>query len=193
MDKKAPQEVRNYLVDFYVRYGGPSGMTEQDDMENWNYAHAASRGAIARQYAYDYSQGIGRGVRDRQYDGLTLPGVVADLRMLSLSTDAAAVAAMQRIVPESFALETPPQAGLSGIREPVHALSYDLPLLAGAHLADDLVHRVAATLAEHGAELAGALADFRGFGPGTMARPVPCDYHTGAIRYYRERGIWPPG
>lgn len=86
-----------------------------------------------------------------------------------------------------------PIFGLSGIREPIHALSCDLPLLAGAHLADDLVHRVAATLAEHGAELAGALADFRGFGPGTMARPVPCDYHTGAIRYYRERGIWPPG
>ena len=80
VDKKAPTEVRRYLIDFYVRYGGPSGMTEQDDMENWNYAHAASRGTIARQYAYDYSQGLGRGVRDRQYDGLTLPGVVADLQ-----------------------------------------------------------------------------------------------------------------
>jgi hypothetical protein len=48
-------------------------------MENWNYAHAASRGTIARQYAYDYSQGIGRGVRNLNYDGLTLPGVVVDL------------------------------------------------------------------------------------------------------------------
>jgi hypothetical protein len=54
-------------------------MTEQDDMENWNYAHAASRGTIARRYAYDYSQGIGKGIRNRSYDGLTLPGVVADL------------------------------------------------------------------------------------------------------------------
>jgi len=79
VDRKAPQEVKNYLVDFYVRYSGPAGMTEQDDMENWNYAHAASRGVIARQHAYDYSQGLDRGVRDLFYDGLTLPGVVADL------------------------------------------------------------------------------------------------------------------
>jgi hypothetical protein len=28
----------------------PAGMTGQEDMENWNYAHAASRGAIARRY-----------------------------------------------------------------------------------------------------------------------------------------------
>ncbi len=29
-------------------------MTEQDDMENWNYATAASRGTIARRYPYNY-------------------------------------------------------------------------------------------------------------------------------------------
>ena len=41
-------------------------MTEQDDMENWNYAHAASRGTIARRYPYTYEQGLGprgRGLR----------------------------------------------------------------------------------------------------------------------------------
>ncbi|MSQ71257.1 MAG: aromatic ring-hydroxylating dioxygenase subunit alpha [Betaproteobacteria bacterium] len=79
VDKKAPQEVKNYMIDFYVRYSGPAGMTEQDDMENWNYAHAASRGVIARQHAYNYSQGLGRGIRNPEYDGLTLPGVVVDL------------------------------------------------------------------------------------------------------------------
>ena len=29
---------------FYMRYSGPAGMTEQDDMENWLYATAASNG-----------------------------------------------------------------------------------------------------------------------------------------------------
>jgi hypothetical protein len=37
-------------------------MTEQDDMENWNYAHAASRGTIARRYPYNYDQGSGTAV-----------------------------------------------------------------------------------------------------------------------------------
>ena len=48
VDKAAPWEVKDFLRDYYIRYSGPGGMTEQDDMENWNYAHAASRGTIAR-------------------------------------------------------------------------------------------------------------------------------------------------
>ncbi len=50
VDRDAPQQVKNFLRDYYIRYSGPAGMTEQDDMENWNYAHAASRGVIARRY-----------------------------------------------------------------------------------------------------------------------------------------------
>ena len=59
VDKAAPDEVKDFLRDYYIRYSGPAGMTEQDDMENWNYAHAASRGTIARRYPYTYEQGKG--------------------------------------------------------------------------------------------------------------------------------------
>lgn len=38
---------------------GPGGLTEQDDMENWNYASAASKGTIARRYPYNYQDGYG--------------------------------------------------------------------------------------------------------------------------------------
>ncbi len=44
VDRDAPRQVKNFLRDYYIRYSGPAGMTEQDDMENWNYTHAASRG-----------------------------------------------------------------------------------------------------------------------------------------------------
>src|SRR5262249_48963199 len=50
---------------------------EQDDMENWNYAHAASRGAIARQYPYNYEMGLGRGTRTFEDHGLRLPGLIS--------------------------------------------------------------------------------------------------------------------
>ena len=42
-----------------MRYSGPGGLTEQDDMENWNYASAASKGVIARRYPYNYQMGMG--------------------------------------------------------------------------------------------------------------------------------------
>ena len=79
VDSGAPPEVKDFLRDYYIRYSGPAGMTEQDDMENWNYAHAASRGTIARRYPYSYEQGLGHEVEDYQWDGLRLPGSVMDI------------------------------------------------------------------------------------------------------------------
>ncbi len=61
--RDAPQEVKDMLRHYYMRYGGPAGLTESDDMENWNYAHKASKGVIARRYPYDYSLGL---VRERK-------------------------------------------------------------------------------------------------------------------------------
>ena len=34
-------------------------MTEQDDMENWLYATAASKGTIARRYPFNYQASMG--------------------------------------------------------------------------------------------------------------------------------------
>ncbi len=59
VDKQAPREVKQFLRHYYIRYSGPAGMTEQDDMENWNYATAASRGTIARRHPYNYKAGLG--------------------------------------------------------------------------------------------------------------------------------------
>jgi hypothetical protein len=54
-----------YRHDYGLRkeHGEPnwtSGMTEQDDMENWNYATAGSRGVIAKRYPYNYQQSLGQ-------------------------------------------------------------------------------------------------------------------------------------
>ena len=79
VDKSAPAEVKSFLRDYYIRYSGPGGMTEQDDMENWNYAHAASRGTIARRFPYSYEQGLGTEIENYEWEGFRLPGTVVDL------------------------------------------------------------------------------------------------------------------
>jgi len=73
VDKDAPEEVRQFLREYYMRYSGPGGMTEQDDMENWNYAHAASSGTIARRRPYHYKAGLGTGGTHR-----SIPGFVTE-------------------------------------------------------------------------------------------------------------------
>jgi phenylpropionate dioxygenase-like ring-hydroxylating dioxygenase large terminal subunit len=56
VDKMAPKEVKDFVRRYYMRYAGPAGMTEQDDMENWNYATAGSRGVIAKRHPFNYQQ-----------------------------------------------------------------------------------------------------------------------------------------
>ena len=87
VDKDAPEEVKDSLRQYYIRYSGPGGLTEQDDMENWNYAHAASRGTIARRYPYSYEQGLGFDQANFEYQGLKFPGMVTDLTEAKSSED----------------------------------------------------------------------------------------------------------
>jgi phenylpropionate dioxygenase-like ring-hydroxylating dioxygenase large terminal subunit len=61
VDRGTPEPVKDFLRRYYIRYSGPGGMTEQDDMENWNYASAASEGLISRRYPYHYKAGLGTG------------------------------------------------------------------------------------------------------------------------------------
>jgi hypothetical protein len=59
VDKDVRPDAREWLRHYYLRYSGPGGLTEQDDMENWDYATNASRGSVARQFDYNYGQGLG--------------------------------------------------------------------------------------------------------------------------------------
>jgi phenylpropionate dioxygenase-like ring-hydroxylating dioxygenase large terminal subunit len=73
VDKGAPAEVRDYLRRYYMRYSGPGGMTEQDDMENWSYASKASEGEMARRHPYHYKSGLHAGGAHE-----TVPGFVTE-------------------------------------------------------------------------------------------------------------------
>ena len=69
VDRDAPAEVKDYMRRYYMRYSGPGGMTEQDDMENWLYATAASSGPIARRHPFNYQQSLRTGVTDGPLPG----------------------------------------------------------------------------------------------------------------------------
>jgi len=69
VDSDAPEKVKDYLRHYYMRYSGPAGMTEQDDMENWLYATRASTGTIARRHPFNYAQSIGKFTQDGPVPG----------------------------------------------------------------------------------------------------------------------------
>ncbi len=59
IDKDAPDAVKEAARHYYLRYSGPGGMTESDDMENWSYATQASKGVISSRMRYNYQMGLG--------------------------------------------------------------------------------------------------------------------------------------
>lgn len=61
--KDAPAEVKDVMRHYAIRYQGPSGLTEQDDMENWNYAHVGARGMVGQRIPYNYEMGMGAETR----------------------------------------------------------------------------------------------------------------------------------
>src|SRR5579862_1457411 len=57
--RNAPAIVKDTLREYYLRYAGPAGMVEQDDMENWTAAQRGTEGVIARKYPFNYQLAMG--------------------------------------------------------------------------------------------------------------------------------------
>ena len=59
VDKDAPEAVKDEARQYYLRYSGPGGLTESDDMENWAYATRSSEGWRSKQLHFNYQMGLG--------------------------------------------------------------------------------------------------------------------------------------
>lgn len=58
MDKEAPEDFRRRSYEGYVRTFGPSGIFEQDDMENWEECTRVNQGKIAQRYGLHHGMGL---------------------------------------------------------------------------------------------------------------------------------------
>lgn len=57
--RKAPQAVKDALRHYLLRYGGPAGMVEQDDVENWSGAQVGTESEVAGDYPFNYQLSLG--------------------------------------------------------------------------------------------------------------------------------------
>jgi PAH dioxygenase large subunit len=60
IDKSAPPEYRKASYETYVRNFGPSGIFDQDDMENWEDCTVTAIGPAAKRHTLHHKMGIGR-------------------------------------------------------------------------------------------------------------------------------------
>jgi len=76
VDANAPKEVKDNARHHFMRYSGPTGLTEQDDMENWSYLTAATKGPVARRFPYNYQAGLRAERADERLPGATVSDMV---------------------------------------------------------------------------------------------------------------------
>ncbi|MDH3234147.1 MAG: TAXI family TRAP transporter solute-binding subunit [Alphaproteobacteria bacterium] len=112
------------------------------------------------------------------------------IRFLGLDTSPAALANMRKVYP---AVVTRVKAGPPGIREDMTLVYLSTYLVAYTKVSDDVVYRTVKTLWEHNAELRKSAKRLRGWSTDKFAsEKAIIPYHDGAIRLYKEKGVWTP-
>jgi TRAP transporter TAXI family solute receptor len=114
---------------------------------------------------------------------------VGGIRYLPVADDPAAVAAMQKIFQYAYVTTVNPSPAFAGLAGPTKLMAYDYLVVAGSHVKDDVVYRIAKAMHENKAKLAESLRAFNGFNPAGMYKDNPAPYHPGAVKFYKEKGL----
>jgi len=118
---------------------------------------------------------------------------VGGVRALPLEDGPKTQAAFKKHFPVAYVQVVNPAPGLAGIHEPTGIMAYDAVLVTHAKAPEDVVYNMTKTLHENAEAVAKSSPTLRGFAPASMAKNTgDVQYHPGAIKYYKEKGLWPP-
>ncbi len=117
---------------------------------------------------------------------------VGGLRALDLEDNAATKAAFKEHFPPAYVLEVKPAKGVAGIEAPTGIMAYDATMVTHANAPEDVVYQMTKILHENAEAVAKSTPALRGFAADGMAKKTDlAEYHPGAIKYYKEKGLWP--
>lgn len=117
----------------------------------------------------------------------SVPGGV---RYVNMSDTPEAVQRTLKLAPRTVITEVKPRPNLVGLEVPTKVLGFDYVLWAGSKVSDDIVYKVTKAMYEHEKELHSISALWRSHASKTMAKDQGLPYHPGAIKFYKEVGIW---
>ena len=113
------------------------------------------------------------------------------IKYLSFDDGDEALERMRAYLPQTYIAEVSPEAKIPGIAEPTNVNVFDYTLFAGADVSDDLVYQAVKALWAKEADLLAGGPFWRGFTKEAMGKDVGVEYHPGAIKFYKEMGVWP--
>lgn len=112
------------------------------------------------------------------------------IRLVKVDSSPEAVARAAEIAPLSFAVQLGPDDQVVGIDEPTDVLGAGYLLTAGAHVPDDVIYELLTVLYDDQADLIKASKNFEAYSPDQMVRDAAVPYHPGAIKFFKDKGLW---
>ena len=116
---------------------------------------------------------------------------VGGIRWINMTNDAQGLARLQRVMPTTYVSVLNPSPDLAGIVGPTAVMFEDYLVITGTQLPDDDAYKVAKLLYEAQDKLASIAKPFGRYDKTKLARDHGIPFHPGAIKFYREKGIWP--
>ena len=115
---------------------------------------------------------------------------VGGIRWLSMPKDAAAEKRVKAIMPATFIDTLEPAKPLVGIVGPTNVMVHDYLVMGGAQMSDDTAYKIAKLLYEQQAKLVAISKIYGRYKKQNLARDHGVPFHPGAIKFYKEAGIW---
>jgi TRAP transporter TAXI family solute receptor len=110
------------------------------------------------------------------------------MRFISIGED---IDAMRKHFREAYPRTLKADKSIPGLVEDITLMAYPFYVVTGKHVPEDVIYKIVKVMHENKDELTKAFAPFRNFDPKDQARPhSSVSFHPGAIKYYKEIGIW---
>ncbi len=127
--------------------------------------------------------------------GATIPGVVElnaaiPLRVLSLGRHASEIPGFYDLLPGDDTVVVRNIGILSGVTEEIIGLWHPFWSYSSTDVSDDVAYEVVKAVYENYEELQSSHVLMKTFTPERMLFEPPIPYHPGAVRLYKEKGVW---
>jgi TRAP transporter TAXI family solute receptor len=115
------------------------------------------------------------------------------LRVLEVDASPGAVKRMEALLPGAYTINVSPSPATDGVTKPTNLVAFDMNLNTSSKVSEDIIYRVTKALYENKKDLMDTFPPFALFDPQGMSKiQIGIEFHPGAIKFYREAGMWPP-
>jgi hypothetical protein len=115
---------------------------------------------------------------------------VGGIRWLNMTDTPEAEKRLKAIMPTAYVEKLDPSPSLVGIIGQTNVIFENYLVLTGSHLSDDAAYKIAKVLYEDKEKLAAVAKPWGRYKPAELTRDRGIPFHLGAIKFFKEKGLW---